>query len=208
MKTYLFTIMTITAVLTMSTVSWAIMTNSADLPPADGAYVSDAYFEYYTASDTITLEDPILGDFTGTLRQAVGDDEIETFDAVFTAVETSRGLGSVTLTGPVEMRHYDRLLSTTGVFMAEIISMSLSGDGLLIREDAALESSGQTQITDLGGGLYEIDSFFDVYTEISDDGGSNWDDCAGSTRIYLVPEPATIILFSLGGLILLRRRKA
>jgi hypothetical protein len=138
----------------------------------------------------------------------MGNDERETFYAVFTADEIETGLGPITLTGPVEMVHYDRMLSTTGTFDAEIVSMSLSSGDLMIREDPGRASTGRTDIADLGGELYQIDSFFDVYTEYSPDGGSNWYDSDGSTNIYLVPEPATIILFSLGGLTLLRRRRA
>ena len=44
------------------------------------------------------------------------------------------------------------------------------GPPILIREDPAQASVGQTTITDLGGGLYHIDSFFDVFTELSVDG--------------------------------------
>ncbi len=106
------------------------------------------------------------------------------------------------------MIHYGRMLSTTGTFDAEILSMSLTSGSMMIREDSALDSTGQTTITDLGGGLFQIDSFFDVYTEFSLDGGSNWYDSDYSTRIYLVPEPATIVLLGFGGLALLRKRRA
>jgi hypothetical protein len=44
----------------------------------------------------------------------------------------------------------------------------------MIRESPTLPSLGQTSITDLGGGLYQIDSFFDVFTELSIDGGNTW----------------------------------
>jgi hypothetical protein len=56
-----------------------------------------------------------------------------------------------------------------------MISMSLSGSvggsNIQIRESPTLQSLGATTITDLGGGLWEIDSFFDVFTELSVDGG-------------------------------------
>jgi hypothetical protein len=181
-------------------------TDSALLPP-DGSYVAPSEnHEYSTAN--ISLDSSVLYDFTNIQRNAIGDDEQETFDAVFTADEIDQGLGLITLTGPVQVLTTDRLLSTTGLFDAEIVSMSLSSGNLMIREDPDRDSIGETEIIDLGGGLYHIDSFFDVYTEFSLDGGSNWYDSDDSTRMYLIPEPATIILFSLGALALRRRRRA
>jgi hypothetical protein len=71
-------------------------------------------------------------------------------------------------------------------------------------------STGLTDITDLGGGLYHIDSFFDVFTELSIDGGSSWIPSDYSTRMTLVtPEPTTLALLGLGVVaLLLRKRQA
>ena len=82
------------------------------------------------------------------------------------------------------------------------------GGGTLIRESPTRQSLGQTQITDLGGGQFRIDSFFDVFTELSVDGGQTWlpstdasDDCAsdGAVESELMtadpdesPSPATV----------------
>jgi hypothetical protein len=157
----------------------------------------------------IILDNPVLDQFTNIYREDIGgDDEMETFDAVFTATEIDTGLGLLTFTGSVQVLTTDRLLSTTGLFDAEIVSMSLSSGSMMIREDQSLASTGETEITDLGGGLYHIDSFFDVYTEFSDDGGSNWYDSDVSTNIYLVPEPTTIALLGVGFLALLRKRRS
>jgi hypothetical protein len=209
MKKYLFTIVAIAILLTINTVSRAeLVTGSADLPP-NGAYISpDEYFEYHDIGLDIILDNPVLDQFTNIYREAVGNDEMETFDAVFTANEIDQGLGLITFTGPVQVLTTDRLLGTTGLFDAEIVSMSLSSGSMMIREDPDFASTGQTEITDLGGGLYQIDSFFDVYTEFSPDGGSNWYDSDVSTYIYLVPEPATIALLSVGCLALLRKRRS
>ncbi len=97
MKKYLFTILAIAILLTINTVSRAeLVTGSALLPP-NGAYVApDLYFEYSAVN--ITLDNPVLDQFTNIVRQTVGNDEIETFDAVFTVTEIETVLGLLTFT--------------------------------------------------------------------------------------------------------------
>ena len=89
----------------------------------------------------------------------------------------------------------------TGTFVTEMLGMNLVGTGgVMIRESPTLQSTGQTKITDIGGGLYHIDSFFDVFTELSLDGGASWIPSTGSTHVNLtgVPEPASLVLLALG----------
>ncbi|MHC4741210.1 MAG: hypothetical protein ACYS8Z_04835 [Planctomycetota bacterium] len=227
MKKYLLIIMTIAALLGMSTVSWAgpmtgLMTDSPELPP-DGPYISlNGGFGYSSAviGLEIRLENPILWPIASHVqREAVGNDELETFDAMFTALETGQPLGPLELTGPVQVRTTNRKLSTTGLFDAEIVSMSLSGDSsmgpILIRESPQVASTGSTDILDLGGGLYHIDSFFDVFTELSVDGGESWIAAESGVRMHLVdpsviPAPGAVLLGGIGaGLVgWLRRRKS
>ena len=73
---------------------------------------------------------------------------------------------------------------------------------IVIESTAAQLSSdaGLLAIRDIGGGQFQIASFFDVFTELSIDGGLNWINSDGSTRMTLVPEPATLLLLA-GGLI-------
>ncbi len=84
----------------------------------------------------------------------------------------------------------------TGTFATEIVSMSLSGNvggtPIIIRESPSRSSSGSTTITDLGGGMYDIDSFFDVFTELSVDGGQTWTPSEGPIRMELAPEPLPV----------------
>ena len=197
----------------MSATGWAqgLDTNSADLPPP-GVYVSPDMYHEYSAMGII-LEDPshkpILDRVT---RTTDGDDELESFYSKFTATEIGQDFGPITLTGPVVVRTTNRALSTTGTFATEIISMSLSGGGVMIRQDPLRASTGQTDINDLGGGLYHIDSFFDVFTELSMDGGANWVASDYATRLTLIPEPGTLVLLGMGAVALLgylwRRKRA
>jgi hypothetical protein len=57
--------------------------------------------------------------------------------------------------------------------------------------------------------MFHIDSFFDVFTELSVDGGQTWMPSASSVRVNLVvPEPASIALAGLAliGLAAVARR--
>ncbi len=64
------------------------------------------------------------------------------------------------------------------VFDTEMLQLDLTGGGMpggtLIRESPTLPSVGRTAQRNIGGGLYRIDSFFDVFTELSLDGGQTW----------------------------------
>jgi hypothetical protein len=212
MRTYLSVATIIVALLMTSTGASAqgVDVPSAELPPP-GQYISPQQYHEYAAMGII-LDDPMHKPITDNVfRTPDGNDEIETFDSVFDAVEIGLGLGPITLTGPVEVRTRNRLLSTAGLFDTEIVSMSLSGNTpmglIMIREDPTRASTGQTDILDLGGGLYHIDSFFDVFTELSVDGGASWIASDYGTRMYLVPEPGTIALLTFGGATLLLRRR-
>jgi len=90
----------------------------------------------------------------------------------------------------------------------EALSLNFSpAPGIMIRESPTRCSGGQTTVTDLGGGGgYMIDSFFDIFTEISTDGGQNWVESVGAVRMEGLPEPGTLVLLILGSLALLRRR--
>ncbi|UCG49376.1 MAG: hypothetical protein JSU94_06255 [Phycisphaerales bacterium] len=82
---------------------------------------------------------------------------------------------------------------TTGSWDAEIVSMSLSGDvggtPVVIRENPSIASKGRMTVTDLGNGRFSVESFFDVFTELSVDGGENWVAGDGPIRVELAPEP-------------------
>ena len=200
-----------------------IDTASADLPP-DGVYETAAWVEAtYTGPDLEIILSNIafIPDVSAVLREPMGNDEKETFIADLTATASVDPDGSgpllpttglaVLLSGPTETIVSERLLSTAGSFQAEIVSMDLIGNvgGLSVelRESAQMVSVGRTDVYDLGGGLYHIDSFFDVFTELSVDGGNSWIASSSPCRIDLVPEPASLVLLALGAAAVIRRRR-
>ncbi|MCH7752361.1 MAG: PEP-CTERM sorting domain-containing protein [Planctomycetes bacterium] len=200
--------------------SAAVICDSPDLPPGCG--------EYRTAADVhVLFEDPdldpdvkkaILSDvshssffnpvITLVPDPTSGPDELEEFDS------TLKGLVQVTLSdgtiipdqpfvlqGLVEVLSQGKAGNTTGIFQTEIISMSLIGVVLgktvEIRENRDQPSLGQTTITPFGGD-FVIDSFFDIFVELSIDGGPFIPQTGGPSRITLVPEPSSVVLAVLG----------
>lgn len=95
---------------------------------------------------------------------------------------------------------------TTRFFDTEMLSLDLSSGAFRIRESPTRPSRGQTTITDIGGGMFHIDSFFDVFTELSLDGGQTWMPSTGSMRLTGVPEPTTLGVLAGAAMILIRRR--
>ena len=115
----------------------------------------------------------------------------------------------------------------TGSWDTEIVAMSLSGSvggiPIEIRESPSLPSPGHHSVAELinvaeshgtgQGQLFTVDSFFDVFTEISVDGGP-FVPATNSMRMSIslnpdLPEPATMSLLCLSGMGMLckRRRK-
>ncbi len=89
---------------------------------------------------------------------------------------------------------------STGTFPDQMIQLDLTlNNGDMLRIDPGPPSNGLTTITDVGGGLFRIDSFFDIFTDLSIDGGQTWIPSNSSTHIDLqaaatVPEPSTLLL--------------
>jgi hypothetical protein len=202
-------IATVAAVITTVTLnisaSASIIVNDPSLPAIYPAGV-------YRALDPVTfnvggsvnvvlsqIEHRVLGPVT---RIPLGPDEMETFNSeMLGQVSVNGGTASaVSATGTVTTRVFGLVGNTTGTFQTEMLVMNLAGSSpfgpLMIRESPTRPTNGQTTVTDAGGGLYQIDSFFDVFTELSLDGGATWIPADGSHRVELqpvVPEPATIV---------------
>lgn len=97
-------------------------------------------------------------------------------------------------------------------FALEMVKLDMMLPSLMLREDpddnadgVPAESLGEATIELLDDGNYKIDSFFDIFTEISLDDGQTWhnsvdaDGNAYASRVVLVPTPAPLLLM-LGGL--------
>lgn len=187
------------------------------LPPADGKYRGEPLSQPASYGPFEATEIWMV-DFQNIIRSTDGADELLTFDIKLTALLTKAfdtplsPPVPIAFTGPLTARVFGKAGQTTGTWDAEIVSADTSGSlgpitGML-RENPSFPSTGSIIITDLGGGQYHVDSFFDIHTELSGDGGSTWiPDANGPHHMILVPEPATLVLVGLGGLALIRRRR-
>jgi hypothetical protein len=192
-------------------VSAQVITSSPNLPvlsPA-GAYMTPAqvHATYSGPGLTLILSQIQHSAFGPVNVNPVGPNEIEIFNSGLTGLISVNGSPDqyTTASGPVTTEVFGKVGNVTGTFNTEMLSMNLTGNSpfgpYMIRESPTLASTGQTTITDIGGGLYQINSFFDVFTELSLDGGASWIPSSnGPAHVVLgpVPEPSTFALAGLG----------
>ena len=98
------------------------------------------------------------------------------------------------LSVPVRMVERITLASTQGAvrtFDTELVTFELGGSttpaGAMARESPTLVSTGRTTITTLPGGQYRIESYYDVWLELSLDGGGTWNPAEAMVRMTLGP---------------------
>jgi hypothetical protein len=117
-------------------------------------------------------------------------------------------LGPISLTGTMEQEVLGRTFATElGTWETELVALSLSGPvlgrTLTLMLDASTPSTGETSIEPSGSGggeQFRIDSFFDVFVELSLDTTPPLVTTRGPIRASLValPEPGTAALLGLG----------
>ncbi len=96
-------------------------------------------------------------------------------------------------------------------YQIELISMVLTGtfdDGtsFTLQESPSLASTGVHITEPQPDGQWQVDSFFDIYFELTV-GGGPVAAASGPQRMTLVPEPATLFVMGCGAIGLLRRRR-
>ena len=130
-------------------------------------------------------------------------------DATFTGMLTTLGpnpvpIGSFSFPGTIEMGVAGRMSDTeTGTWSAEIDSLSLTasvqGGTLTVGLQTTPSSTGMVSVEPVAGqdGLFRIDSFFDVFVDLTFDqglGGPPLHADRGPILVALAPEPASFAL--------------
>ncbi len=178
-------------------------TNTVTYTTPSGQFAIDSFFDIFTDIQRVSPPD-------------TGTGQTNSFFDVFTEIYLEGpGLAPSLRDAPSQQTiHMDGVPNET--WQMEILQLDLSGGGLpagvMIRESPTLPSSGTTTIQYVGG-PYHIDSFFDVFTELSIDGGQTWTPSNGSMHLVGdAPEPSSALLAVLGAVSLgrlgFRRRTA
>ena len=180
------------------------------LPPAD-PYVGSFHALYLAG--LINLSDPIHSDFTACdppPPSVSGAFTVHSFSSIV-RFNISQGGGppqpnQAPANVTVRVAYNSTLPGSKDVFDTEMLALTISGGtlppGVMIRESPTLASTGQTTIRPIAGGLYAIDSFFDIFTELSIDGGQTWAPSeSGAGRMELSPSvPTPVRAFTWGQL--------
>ena len=186
----------------------AVITSNPNLPPVTGSYVSSplTHLIFNDGGNTYDFSQFGTSGVSAFPNQTQGADEIETFSLVMDQLLSINGGGAAPLSEPgsAQTKTFGKIGNVTGTFNAEMLQLSLAGGtlppGMMFRESPTLQSLGVTTITNIGGGLYRIDSYFDLFLQLTLDGGQNWIPEASNVgkRIDLVPEPTGLSLLAAG----------
>ncbi len=197
-----------------------LITAIPDLPPLGGVYLGTEVHQIFGGPALqFILSLPQHKPIADEQKLKQGTDQQETFFSTLDANLEVKQNGITVQNGPIQANGLTTTLvhgkyngvgveNTTGTFPTEMLALNLSGGtlppGVMIRESPTRPSLGQTSVQDIGGGLYKIDSFFDVFTELSIDGGQTWmpsmnaEGAPLSGHVSLVPEPGALTLLGIG----------
>jgi hypothetical protein len=168
---------------------------------------------YYTAGNICVPLGPgacivgaSLGNFTGTvttfpLTGQATDSSVTLTAAIYTNNSGMPGtfLGNLMLGGPIGILYSGRSSDTElGTFTSTLTELDLTGafNGHTIEVVLSPTTSSGPTTVESTGGMYTVSSFFDVFAEISIDGGPF---IPGPMRTFtLTPEPGSISLLALG----------
>ena len=127
-------------------------------------------------------------------------------------------LGSISFIGTIDFTFFGRTLANPlGTFNAQITDFDFQGtfNGHTVegKQNPTMASTGQVTVDALvgSGGSFEISSFFDVFAELSIDGGPFIPGPPRHTDLTAAPEPGTgfaVFLLGLAGLAPRWRRRS
>lgn len=162
---------------------------SPNQPPGTGEFRFNTPMNY---TGGLVVSDFRISGFNNVQRTVNSPDTIVAYGLAFSF--TLGGVGPSPLivagNGNTIQQFSNYSSGNTGTFQTEMLSLNLQGVGIMIRESPTLSSPGQTTITPGAAGGFHIGSFFDVFTELSIDGGQTWNpQTSGSAHTTLTPVP-------------------
>ena len=205
------------SLLSVAQASAAVIAASDCLPPLGPhfKYVGDNHIIFQIPGLVVDLSNVVHAGFTNCLAPPQSGSQLETFGSSVAFDLSFNGGPAQPQSAPATVSVNVSATGTPGVFDTEMVQLDIAGGTLpsavRVRESPTLQSLGRTTVEDLGGGLYRIDSFFDIFTELSLDGGQNWLPATDPGHVTLtVPEPGSLALVGLAmaGLAASRRRRA
>lgn len=154
------------------------------LPPANSAYSGSANHHFAGVGVTADFSSLSLHGFSSCSAVPASVPSTSTTSSFTATMDYSLSVnGGAPTTGQSPANAtihvtFNHLAAPTRFFDTEMLQLDISGGnlpaGTFVRESPTMASTGQTTIQDLGGGTFRIDSFFDVFFELSLDGGVTW----------------------------------
>ena len=179
---------------------------SSDNLPPQAVYAAVASVHRYGPVDEIQLRGSTHAQFSNAIPpppSVSGAFTQHSFDSIIEGDLFMNDVfaGHIIANGQTTVRVvFDQALGNERFFDTELLQLDISGGnlpfGVLIRESPTLASIGRTAIRDIGGGQFQIASFFDVFTELSLDNGQSWITSNCPVTMQAVPEPGTILLLA------------
>jgi len=177
------------------------------LPPAEGAYHGGTHL-FPAAGARLTCS--THGGFSGSVAPPTmpGTTVIADYRATFIGelVLGSAATDVHPISEPVHMVEritFGERRGDVQVLDTEIVALDLKGSdlprGVLVRESPSRGSFGRTTITTLERGRTRIESYYDVWLELSTDGGRSWHAAEAAVRMSIAPEGAARRGISTGG---------
>ncbi len=168
------------------------------LPPPQGEYISPQQWHQFYANGIIISNVSHRHFLQSFPPPATGTSETHSFGStVELLLSTDGGTTFTPATAPadvtVQVTHVGTDPDGTQLYDTEMLALNLaSPGGFMIRESPTRASTGRTTVQAAPGGGFAIDSFFDVFTELSLDGGANWSPAQEAAQVELRTDPRTI----------------
>ncbi|MFI5253278.1 MAG: putative Ig domain-containing protein [Bacteroidota bacterium] len=166
--------------------------------PPPGKYVSDP-LDVITMTNGMKMRNINHHGFSvSTATPAVGITQTYSFTGACSFDFSSDGGSSwVPVQGQtsdgISLTHHDND-GTTSFFDTEMLQLDITGlpGSMMVRESPTKQSLGRLSVSTVGDGSYRISSFFDVFTELSLDGGATWSPSTKSVAVNLGVQCATL----------------